>query len=536
MMETYLKSDKGYALLISLVAVIIFAILGFSLITLIANGSTRNMSRQNIILAQDLSEKGIEYAVKDIQNIIEKEIIARPMGKTDFSAFLDKTVNDLALRCPTGGIEIPSENGDKTKVCIEAVNMIKNQSGQTDEKDLYKRVVTFKSTGIVSGKDHITKADVIIGTDAIPDQLKYAVSSNRDGSLYFHGGVEVTGDIKTTGDVHIVKNAFSNFANKANWHTGVPLKLKPTIGSASAKIILSDNKKGVYYYNGSLSNNDKGIVYKNASSTFNIGNQNGIRNILTDTEKINVVAKQLPEDTMDVNKKVKNIYNDSNKAGIVKIIGETINGSNANLYRKSDSVSVLYYEYCYKSNKGICTDWRPYEKTTLKISKKNVNIQGTYYINGDLKIESSIIKSNAILYVDGDVTIRYSTLKELNNKSSLIIFASGDVFIANISENKDEPSEVKGFFYTEQDMTLYGVGSNIKIIGGVAAKDLYLTALRGSVSSGNYNISEKIQKTSKSRLQIIYDENIIKQFTDFQRDEKEEFITEINEPEMIKRQ
>ena len=38
-----------------------------------------------------------------------------------------------------------------------------------------------------------------------------------------------------------------------------------------------------------------------------------------------------------------------------------------------------------------------------------------------------------------------------------------------------------------------------------------------------------------SRLKITYDENLISQYTSFKRDEEEEFITELNEPETINR-
>ena len=54
-----------------------------------------------------------------------------------------------------------------------------------EEKDRYKRLVTFKSTGKVNSKEHITYAQIIIGTDAIPDQLRYAVSTNDEGIFIY---------------------------------------------------------------------------------------------------------------------------------------------------------------------------------------------------------------------------------------------------------------------------------------------------------------------------------------------------------------
>ncbi len=548
-MKKYLQNDKGYSLLLAIGAILIFTVLGLSLITLTTNGIAKNSHREDTILAQDLSDKGIDFAVNDIQNTLEKQIIATPMGKTEFGTFLDTTLNKTNLKCPAAGqplpanigFHIPTENNNITKVCIEAVKMITNSSGITEEKDKYKRLVTFRSYGVVKKKEHISKTDVIIGTDAIPDQLRYAVSSNERGSLYFHGGVEVTGDIKSTEDIHIIKKAYSGWDYSPTWHNSVTLKMNPTLGSVSSKIILSNQANKIYYYNGNQFRNGKTIEYKSPSNTFSINNQNEIRSILTHSDKTNVISKSLPEDIINVASKVESVYKE--KKFDYKLTGNTIEGSTNNLKRPVDSITSIYNEVCVKKDTKKPYDCLDYamSDTNLVINgysnnyKENVDIQGTYYIKGDVTINYANIKSNAILYVDGNVNVRFSTLRELQAGSSLIIFASGSIFIANISEYSDSPSIIKGFFYSQNDMTLYGVGSNIKVIGGLSAKNIYLTALRGKVSSSSFNIPESTQLVSNSRLQIIYDENIIKQYTEFKRDEREEFITQLNTPETIKR-
>lgn len=546
-MRRHLQNNKGYALLLSICVILIFSILGLSLMALTSSGITKNETRENTVQATDLADKGIEFAVGNIQKTLQDQIKLTPMGKTEFEKYLKQTLENTNLQCPAAGqpipdnigFKIPGENGSYTRVCIEKIEEIKT-NGITEEKDRYKRLVTFRSIGYVNGKEHITRSQVIIGTDAIPDQLKYAVSSNDNGSLFFHGGVEITGDIKSAANVHIIKKAFRGWNNDPTWHTSVALKMNPTSGSSSSKIIFSDESNKLYYYNGNQFNNGKEIVYKSHNNSYNINNQNEIRNILTRSEKVNVLSKNVPEDTINVESKVATIYKDKKYNTTLK--GETIKGDTNNLKRLKNSITLVYDEICIKYSNRYpysCTDY-DMTKTKLNIegnsnSQKNVEIQGTYYINGDVTINYANIKSNAILYVNGDVNIRFSTLNELQNGSSLIIFASGSIFIANISEDLDDPSTIKGFFYSQNNMTLYGVGSNIKIIGGISAKNLYLTALRGKIKNGSYNISEDTQKTSDSRLQIIYDENVIKQYTEFKRDEEEEFITQLNDPETIKR-
>ncbi|BAK18083.1 type II secretory pathway, component PulK [Solibacillus silvestris StLB046] len=86
-MTKYLKSNSGSALLIAVAVLMIFTVLGLSLMSLTANGVIKNKSRENIVQATDLAQKGIEFAVTDIQKKIENEIKKIPWGKQIFIFF-----------------------------------------------------------------------------------------------------------------------------------------------------------------------------------------------------------------------------------------------------------------------------------------------------------------------------------------------------------------------------------------------------------------------------------------------------------------
>src|SRR5690606_11061533 len=111
---------------------------------------------------------------------------------------------------------------------------------------------------------------------------------------------------------------------------------------------------------------------------------------------------------------------------------------------------------------------------------------------------------------------------------SLIIFANQAINIANISVNQDEPSNIKGFFYSEDALEMYGVGSNIKIDGGISAKRIVLNAIRGRASDSDFHGAQKYsnryyegvngQKSSKSRLWIVYNPDIIKTYSDLKEE------------------
>ena len=94
--------------------------------------------------------------------------------------------------------------------------------------------------------------------------------------------------------------------------------------------------------------------------------------------------------------------------------------------------------------------------------------------------------------------------------------------------------DLKGFYYSQSNMHILGVKSHMKITGGVSGKDIILTGVRGIGKDNNFD-TVAAQRTKEARLKIIYDENLIKQFHEFKRDEEEEFIKSINEPEIVER-
>ncbi|PKH09247.1 hypothetical protein CXF70_13460, partial [Planomicrobium sp. MB-3u-38] len=159
-------------------------------------------------------------------------------------------------------------------------------------------------------------------------------------------------------------------------------------------------------------------------------------------------------------------------------------------------------------------------------------VKGTIYVHGDLVIENAYLESDVIFYVDGDVTITESEIYGIpyaNRTGSLIIFAKGNINLSNNSVNKSNPSNFKGYFYSEQSMEIYGVGSNIKIEGGISARRITLNALRGD-GKRYYTSSEQAgMNKDKSRLTIIYDHDIIKNFSELDID-TEPWINNVSPP------
>lgn len=586
-MNKYLKTHTGSALLMAVAVLMLFTVLGFALLTLTTNGVTKNETRENIVQSKDLADKGIDFAVNDIQKQLT-DLISHPtikVGKEKFKTELIRIISKPALQCPLPGqpfpdsigYKIPVSNNSYTKICIEKIEPVLT-NGLADEKNAYKRIVTFKSIGYVNGKEHITRTRVVIGTDAVPDQLRYAISTNEEGNLYLHGGIEVKGDIKTDGHLILSERAHwisrSGSGNEtANWEDSTFLRMVADSKSVNPKIIMKESGKNIYVVNNGTSIDyfkhienrvENRVEYLNSSRyTKYIPNQPStateIQNKLFSTKGLSIVSRNLEPDKVEIAEKITPLYTTKqyqknynsgqtvtttnhetgrfNPTDVIFIHGETNTRGTCKRYFLGFCIEYNYYQTLSKADFNINTD------ANSNSSNKDIKLSGTYYVNGDLKIYKTNLKSNAILYVDGDVTISDSTLNGIDANSTIFIFATGDISISNISVDQDNPSTIKGFFYSKQDMIMYGVGSNINLYGGLSAKRLILTAVRGKSSNSRYE-SGAAQKTinsatglpaKNSRLKITYDEELISQYTEFKRDEKDEAITSINPPEVLER-
>lgn len=575
-MKHQLKNGNGSALLIAVAVLMIFTILGLSLLTLTSNGLANNENRENIVQATDLADKGTEYAVNDIQKTLEDEIVNNPMGKTDFGIFLGNTLNNSVLQCPTNiqnltdaiGYKILADNTSYTRVCIENVKKVSEE-----EKDAYKRIVTFKSIGYVNGQEKTTSTEVIIGTDTIPDQLKYAVSSNNKGNVFLHGGVEIQGDIKTDGNLIVAKQA-SIGEGTYSWVNSVRARLIRNPDSVTPKIILSeDSNKDIYFLNKSNVSYSThiNISDSNLKSSSNYIKYNNNAPIVKDPSKyennqnrffysnnITIHRKNLPQDSINVTNLITDNYN---KNGVTQYKNNqsftdlwSYNNSNLSKAQKDDKFYFGDFEKYCSNTRGPCIEQTRYinKNLTFKLNNKSssnsAKIKGIYYIYGNLTIEDSFLESDAIFYVNGDVTITDSKLHSLDKKGTLIIFANGKIKLTNISQYLRDPSKIQAFLYSKEELRIYGSGSNIEITGGISGNKVILSGLRGiTTSSSNYaSLSSQLAHSTdtkgnlipatNSRLKIIYDQNLIDNYTSFKRDDKEEFITQINEPEFISRE
>lgn len=176
---------------------------------------------------------------------------------------------------------------------------------------------------------------------------------------------------------------------------------------------------------------------------------------------------------------------------------------------------------------GDLTIGNPFEFRSDSDLYQKIEINGPLYVDGDLEIIGANVKFNSTIYVTGKTTIRFSRIEGLEDdgtETSLVIFGKDAIEITNMNVNGDEPNIIRGFFYSEELMEIFGVASNMEIQGGVFGRKVVLNAAKGQVVRGDpiywgpviigyeeeYVENQQNLSPSESRLRVIYNPDLIK--------------------------
>ncbi|MGI2326455.1 hypothetical protein [Planococcus sp. YIM B11945] len=578
----YIKNEKGYALLLTLVLLILFSILGTSLIVMSSNGTAKNEVRQDITQSSDLSQKGIDLVTTQVNSELTAFLGANGKPRTEFIFQLERILD--SYRCIGGTATLPVNNETGTyKACIESyVNTIDKDNNPNP----LKKLVTFKSVGKAGNSNKTLTSKIEIGAATAPEALRYAIGTNMDttdgtspgeGNLLMHGGVDIKGDIKVDGDIVTSTNGYA-YLGGDKWIPSVAPSAIPLDGTPSARLFLG---KKAYAMNNSITYSSH-ITRSNFTGNSNYGEKSKIEDLFRTGFAPTLVSREPVQNPIAINAQKSSFEYYSNAAGVSLVNA----GSNLTISGQNLPTSKVYFHHDYINRVcswWSCTDQRVNgESETYTLSGINsfkqastkgsvnlintnttfktgmyvngnldigngstsydvtkysdVTLDGPIYVNGNLTIQGADLKSNALIYVNGTVNILHS---RINGKSlassktgSLIIFSKGNIKISNNSVNYDDPSYIKGFFYSEQDFEMFGVGSNMKIEGGISARRIVLNAIRGRAKDYSFSGATRISNTdyfegvavqnkpeTQSRLQVIYDLDIISTYSDLKQQE-----------------
>lgn len=583
-----LQGSHGYALFMTMLIIVLFGILAVSLITVVVSGAQKNTIREHMTQAGELSEKGIEHITNQIHKDLDDIIGENGISKSHFLDELEALLNSYL--CTNSSLDKINKTGEYF-VCIENW-----QNGPGENGELRKEV-TFFSKGLVDGKEKITKSTYFIGANDVPDALKYAVGSNRtcvgnncipgEGNLFIHGGASIQGDIKVDGDI-ITTNRGYAYLSGEKWIKSLYPSAIPGPNTKVSKLVLGGN---VYTFSGTP-------AYDNHINRLSF--ESGIytrRTSLTEAfeKSPELVSREPKREKIIISDQKGNFKFGFNDKNVTKLKNQVISNQNFPsksvfpYYTRSYSCGFLGLSTCYEDttkgdfefkndntfgrfstdgNLTIKSSKSKFGVTTIKESMyiegnltigngsnsydpsqyDKIKLSGPIYVDGDLRIKGADAELNTLIYVNGNVIIEHSRINGLvmnGKEGSLIVFANGNIKIRNNSVNLDEPSNIRGYFYSEDAFEMFGVGSNIKINGGISARRIVLNAIRGRAKNRSFSGSQRItvndyfegvteQSKRPSRLQIIYNPEIINTYSDLKQ--QEPVIYNVDPPELISRE
>lgn len=628
-----IKNENGYSLILTLMLVLLFLILGASLIAMTFNGATKNETRESTVQSNDLATKGEEFIIAnmnlDIQNEIKKFYISKNVLKNeDFNnIFSDKATEYL---CPPSGTSmnknsklyilnesIPEDNTNSSaEICIS--NIKSHLDHQT------KKEVTFKSIGTVNGKKTEFYSTYLMGAQETVAALKYTISTfknnGKGGNLFLHGGSEIKGNISVENNLFTTDYGYS-YNGRDTW-------LESTLPSIENSHIFLGNEVQSFSNNKLTYNSDRQNFTTGCFLIFcsylDYGNHidskysddfyrktfvgNTIPNNIFSKTTGSILSKEQVETVFyDVNTNFDEVnQGDLSNSIRVSPSSKSFNVPNRNTTKKitksiilidSDYNSSIKYPSEKSKNSPLILNGDVYIKNNISVTfdrpviikgdlvigdviydndkpdKYNkINLKGTsLYVEGRVKIEGVNLSADANLYARGDLknnslinelpnmtgTTRFSyltlsglkTINPIKNEGSLIVFSKGELQISNISlyEDTEEASVIKGYFYSEGAMELYGFGSNLKIIGGISGNNIILNAMKGKVKASSkstcqyINPCQKIddyeyetaskQATSLPRLRVEYNQAILENYA---KNDAGSFST-IKEDDLIKK-
>ncbi|OUM86697.1 MAG: hypothetical protein C6W57_09755 [Caldibacillus debilis] len=586
-MNARFRREDGYALLITVFISLLFAVLALSLLSVTLSGVKRSQTSENIVQARELSAKGIDHLTNQIYRELNEALGEEGLPRSEFIERLNQTLN--AYKCDGSGIRKANRTGEYA-ACITKIEDVTDANG---EPNPLRKKVTFVSTGSSGGEEKRMTATYEIGTQAVPEPLHYALGANKEcarkrncipgeGNMFLHGAVSITGDMKVDGNLIISNKARAVLGGGEYWINSLYPGARPADGKDRAQLVLGGE---VYALNQIPGN------YENYLNTVNFGfgftkKTDRIEDVFFPGEAPRIVRLETSRQPIPITAQRNAFKYEKNSPGVTVIrkwlpllpfvmpfenesypdkkiyadcnwiITNTCIFNGNNTFGRFATNSDLEIKNSYKNfGKTIFLNGA-YVGGNLTVGNGStssnpnnydrVQIDGPIFVDGDVTIKGADAQFNSIMYVDGDVKIEYSRINGLNKngrEGSLIIFANGKIDIQNNSVYQDEPSRIKGFFYSEKELEMYGVGSNIRIEGGISARKIVLNAIRGRARDTKFENAQRYwndyyegvegQRTRPSRLQIVYDPEIINTYSDIKS--QEPVITDVDYPILLDR-
>lgn len=471
-----IMDQNGYALLNVLLIFTLITFLGISLLSITIS------SQKFIGYSQSYTNEIAEAEMKLDEASVDFEMLLTNINK--------ETLNSSTLLSKLSDAEQIIRN-KYTDVSISS-NIIKPL---TSTNNVFVQTLDIS---VPIGTNSTKKVKRTFKISTIADIFNYGVVTN--GDLTLNGAVDIKGNI------FVQKRLYLSNRGKfiTNGNTKYPPTVYPSInGDMSVKGLNNNNQPYPFkYYIDAAVTTTAQPIWTPISDTNRITNyfvtSPKIRDVFVSTNQINILGRINEKDqayntrknqilSTYEQQKIQNNFTHTNSAkylknleilGSLNVTGDLIIEGNLTMGSSSSlTVSGNVFINGNSMLKGNITLLNPnsYIYINGKSDISNVNLQGQLFISDSADITSDF-NTNGTVYIEG-----HTTVKDLSNVSggTAIILSNGSMLVANNNEFSTEPKEIDAFLYSNQTLEMYGVGSNIKIKGGIYGSNLILNATKG---------------------------------------------------------
>ncbi|EGL81588.1 hypothetical protein CathTA2_2951 [Caldalkalibacillus thermarum TA2.A1] len=583
-----LKAEAGSALVLTLLMVLIVTVLGLTLIRQTISGAYQTELREADVQAQYMAESGVEYFMAYIQNnLAPLEGLEPAEFEQQVLWMLGKFQGEGFKRHFDGGqgsyhltvLSIEQASDDPDVLTRHVKLKSKGYSAKNSQRPaVITATVAIGARQIPDALDYALGAyNPCAGRSDGNCANQGSDNVKGEGNLFLHGGVSVVGDLYVENNL-ITKNKGiidrgTNWVNSDFPSIESPVKgVQPRLALGNELYIFQSDTNYQNHINREQFNTHGYIqVTASHSQAFAAGYAPRLVQRLPDFTPVHITGEKqhyyysvrdhahlpnvqhvrvssngaleprqdygnvLPfrrdcflwwcDDNYNTNVRLSNgnyTFNRLAVDGDLRITGNT------NSFR-----SVTFKEGLYVAGDLIIGN----ESTSDYIPNYDkLEIRGPIYVGGNLKIQGANVRFDSVIYVEGKTEIRFASLEGIREQidgetveKSLVLFGQGDILIANINvfrSHNEQLNRLRGFFYSEGFLEMYGVGSNLQIEGGVFGRKVVLNATKGDVhdrypGSGYFSARYNNQNVwfrqdqpqlppELSRLRIVYNPELIK--------------------------
>jgi hypothetical protein len=461
-------NEKGYSLVVTMLVITIFFLLGLTILSVAIYQARFTEVRVEDVESLHEATQAIEEAIAEI-----KVAISNPSFELSTPRNLDTQLAalfpDLERRYGVKIQDVTAKDIDRNKLFTRVFLLSKPYGSKTVER----RVILTNT----------------------PSFLKYALGSKED--VVLDGGAYIDGNIYAGKNAYVTNVAnYINNSKKYMERTSFPTTSKNSVLFVNGSYYSCDQKKNACY-------NIKDNVFQRIEENYSndVRFQSQAPSIQKEREEFidvdfdwTVKDKLLnaagietfsQEYTAYINKSTDQLFHElqaQDNFAVLKSVSELrekIDSIDRSVILQSEDSSLFFLDRgeLNLQNKWLIINGDLFLGNSVNTPTKvrgNIIVFGNLTISGDIELDSTIYVFGPLdsPNAPGHTLIYNANIAGWNDKE-VVLLSKGALEIARINEFenefKDEPN-LKGYFYTDSNATVYAVGSYIHIQGGLFAR------------------------------------------------------------------